>query len=144
MSYKELIDNLKETALKHALIESFQYGNSVYEANFTDNKYPLLYVMYQPHQIDNPINNYSFVFYYIDRLLEDKSNEVDVHNSGLKSLNDVLIDIDLNYDNTEYKFPTNMTLFVEKFADYCAGVFAEVSIQTYNENNECTTLENCK
>ena len=38
--------------------------------------------------------------------------------------------------------PINITVFSEKFADECAGGFIEISIETENDNSDCTSLAN--
>jgi len=139
MNYKKLLEYIKYIGVKHSLINTCMEGDNIYQVNHTDVVYPLVYITPQPHIIDNPISTFNFVFYYIDRLLEDKSNRIDIHSAGLKSLNDMMLDIDM-LNNTETNRPYNSTVFSEKFSDECAGVWFEVSIQSYNPNNECSML----
>lgn len=139
MNYKKLIEFIKYIGDKHSLINTTLEGDNIYQINHLDVVYPLVFITPQPHIINNPISTFNFIFYYVDRLLDDGSNRVDIHSAGLKSLNDMVLDIDM-LENTETISPYNCTVFTEKFSDNCSGVWFEVSIQSYNPNNECSML----
>ena len=142
MNYKKLIEWIKYISERHSLVNSCIYSNNIYEVNHIDAIYPLVQITPQPSQMDNPVSTYSFIFYYVDRLLNDKSNELDIQSAGYKALNDILLDIDGLIDTETQRPYSNVTVFSEKFSDECAGVFVEVKIDSYNQNNECTSLSN--
>lgn len=143
MNYKRLIENIKYIAGNHKLINSCESGDNIYDLNNMDEKivYPIMYFIDQPHQLDNIMNKYNFIFYFVDRLLDDNSNKIDIHNSAIKALNDIVLEID-ELQQTESDKPIAVTLFTAKFADECAGGFIEISIQTENDNSDCTSLIN--
>ena len=141
MNYKRLIENLQYIAGNHKLVNSCEEGDNVYKVNHMDIVYPLVFITPQPHILNTPLAQYNFVIYYIDRLLDDKSNRVDIHNSAIKAINDIIFEVD-ELEVTESLKPINITVFSEKFADECAGGFIEISIETENDNSDCTSLYN--
>lgn len=70
---------------------------------------------------------YSFTFFYVDRLKNDRSNEIEVQSVGIQTLNNILRELDDNgvFVNSTYTFQT----FNQRFLDECAGVFCNVSLQ---------------
>lgn len=76
---------------------------------------------------DSSMFTYSFTFIYVDRLKNDRSNEVEVQSVGIQTLDNILRqldDLDIFVSST-YNFQT----FNQRFFDECAGVFCNVSLQ---------------
>ncbi len=76
---------------------------------------------------DSSMFTYSFVFFYVDRLKNDRSNEIEVQSVGIQTLDNILRkleDFDIFVSST-YNFQT----FNQRFLDECAGVFCNVSLQ---------------
>ena len=70
---------------------------------------------------------YSFVFFYVDRLKNDRSNEIEVQSVGIQTLDNILRkleDLDI-FVSSSYSFQT----FNQRFLDECAGVFCSVTLQ---------------
>jgi hypothetical protein len=63
----------------------------------------------------------------VDRLKNDRSNEIEVQSVGIQTLNNILRELDDNgvFVNSTYTFQT----FNQRFLDECAGVFCNVSLQ---------------
>lgn len=141
MYYIRLIKEIEILAVKHNLVSSFVEGDNVFEINSNDNLYPVVYLTSKPHQLGHPTSIYNFYVYYVDRLLEDKSNRLYIQNSGMKTINDLILDI-IEFEKTDCTYPISINTFTEKFTDECAGVWAEISIETYNDMNECNKLTN--
>lgn len=70
---------------------------------------------------------YSFTFFYVDRLKQDVSNQIEVQSVGIQTLDNILRELDdLGiYIGSTYNFQT----FNQRFVDECAGVFCDVSLQ---------------
>lgn len=69
---------------------------------------------------------YNFTLFYVDRLTEDKGNEVEVQSQGIETLENILRSLpDLGLYPGAYSFRT----FNQRFADECAGVFCTVALQ---------------
>jgi hypothetical protein len=76
---------------------------------------------------DSSMFTYSFVFFYVDRLKNDRSNEIEVQSVGIQTLDNILRkleDFDI-FVGSSYSFQT----FNQRFLDECAGVFCNVSLQ---------------
>ena len=76
---------------------------------------------------DSSMFTYSFVFFYVDRLKNDRSNEIEVQSVGIQTLDNILRkleDLDI-FVSSSYSFQT----FNQRFLDECAGVFCNVSLQ---------------
>lgn len=77
--------------------------------------------------VESSLFTYSFIFFYVDRLKNDKSNEIEVQSVGVQTLDNVLRTLDdMGISaNSTYSFQT----FNQRFLDECAGVFCNVSLQ---------------
>lgn len=67
---------------------------------------------------------YNFNIFYVDRLLEDKSNQLDIQSAAIDSLREVVMNV--SNDFIECKSAT-FTTFNERFNDSCAGAYVSVS-----------------
>lgn len=68
--------------------------------------------------------DFAFNFFYIDRLKNDRSNQLEIQSVGTQTLDNIirtLDDIGIDIDNT-YTFQ----VFNQRFADECAGVYVNV------------------
>ena len=139
MRYKNLIDNIRYISEKHKLVSTFEENDDIFQLNYTDNCYPVVFLTPREHLLGHPINTYNFTLYYIDRQLDDKSNRVDIHSATLKTINDICLAIDY-LEDTETLGDVIVTLFNDKITDLCAGGWANISIQTVNVDTECNTL----
>ena len=76
---------------------------------------------------DSSMFNYSFTFFYVDRLKNDVSNQIEVQSVGIQTIDNILRKLDdLGvYVSSTYNFQT----FNQRFFDECAGVFCNVSLQ---------------
>lgn len=70
---------------------------------------------------------YAFTFFYIDRLTENKSNELEIQSVGISVLDNILRILDdqgaVPVGDWQY------TTFNQRFVDECAGVFVTVGIE---------------
>ena len=68
--------------------------------------------------------NYSFTFFYVDRLKNDLSNQVEIQSVGIETLNNIIRTLDAYDLFADQQF--NFQVFNQRFADECAGVFCNV------------------
>lgn len=76
---------------------------------------------------DSSFFTYSFTFFYIDRLKNDVSNQIEIQSVGIQTLDNILRgleELDI-FVSSSYSFQT----FNQRFLDECAGVFCNVSLQ---------------
>ena len=66
---------------------------------------------------------YSFTFFYVDRLRNDKANEIEVQSVGISTLTNILRTLEgWGVTPETYEFQT----FNQRFTDECAGVYCSV------------------
>ena len=75
-------------------------------------------------RVDGNSIDFAFNFFYIDRLKNDRSNQLEIQSVGTQTLDNIirtLDDIGIDIDTT-YTFQ----VFNQRFADECAGVYVNV------------------
>lgn len=89
----------------------------------------------------NGMQTYSFSLFYVDRLLEDLSNQIEIQSVGCETLGNILRMLD-EYDVEVSNY--TMQTFNQRFTDECAGVFCNVTLsvlptmgcaETYDDYN---------
>lgn len=76
--------------------------------------------------VDSNSINYQFTFFYVDRLTEDKSNQIEVQSVGIDTLDNIIREMDSRGLFVEANY--TMQTFNQRFLDECAGVFCNVTI----------------
>lgn len=73
----------------------------------------------------NGMQTYSFSLFYVDRLKEDLSNQIEIQSVGCETIGNILRALD-EYD-VEVSNYTIQT-FNQRFTDECAGIFCNVNL----------------
>jgi hypothetical protein len=101
--------------------------NDVYRLNtYPDARYGVFAWTQQQHRVAGDLAYFSFALFYIDRLTEDGSNEVEVQSTGIATLTNILRRLE-DYGiepGAEFTFQT----FNQRFLDECAGVWCTVTM----------------
>lgn len=71
--------------------------------------------------------SFRFSFFYVDRLLYDKSNQIEIQSVGVETLNNILRRL---YDQGVVSGNYTLQPFNQRFSDECAGVYCSVELQT--------------
>jgi hypothetical protein len=76
--------------------------------------------------IDTNVITYAFTLFYVDRLKNDRSNQIEIQSTGIQTLDNILRTIDEAgiYAETGYSFQ----VFNQRFVDDCARVMCRVSL----------------
>ena len=76
--------------------------------------------------IDTNVITYAFTLFYVDRLKNDRSNQIEIQSVGIQTLDNILRTLDELgiYAETGYSFQ----VFNQRFVDDCAGVMCRVSL----------------
>ena len=89
----------------------------------------------------NGMHTYSFSLFYVDRLLDDLSNQIEIQSVGCETLGNILRMLD-EYDVEVSNY--TMQTFNQRFTDECAGVLCNVTLsvlptmgcaETYDDYN---------
>lgn len=76
--------------------------------------------------IDNNVITYAFTLFYVDRLKNDRSNQIEIQSTGIQTLDNIIRTLDEIgiYADNDYSFQ----VFNQRFVDDCAGVMCRVSL----------------
>lgn len=76
--------------------------------------------------IDTNVITYAFTLFYVDRLKNDRSNQIEIQSVGIQTLDNILRTLDEMgiYTDNAYSFQ----VFNQRFTDECAGVMCRVSL----------------
>lgn len=136
MTLYKIVNDILDIAKRQPNIN---YANSgdVYALNSMSNvEYGVFYVTQSNHSISEDTVTYNLTLYYIDRVLNDKSNTLQVQSQGMLVLNNIINQYNQIAD-VEIDYNINFTTFTHRFVDDCAGVFCNVKITTNNEIGIC-------
>lgn len=90
--------------------------------------------------INNGWIDYNFEFYYIDRLTNDLSNQIEVQSVGVQTMDNIVRRLEEEgLMVSEYR----CTPFYQKFADECSGVICTLTIGAVVDTM-CATTNNSK
>lgn len=102
--------------------------NDVFRLNtIPDAKYGVFAWMQRQHVVDGDLATFSFALFYVDRLTEDKANEIEIQSVGISTLADIIRRLEDAgvYQSGEAVFES----FNQRFEDECAGVWCDVRLQ---------------
>ena len=127
MTLVEVIKAIETAAISEPSVASV-IPNDVFRLNATpDAKYGVFAWTQQTHTLAEDLLTFAFALFYVDRLTEDKANELEVQSVGISTISDVLRRLEAAgvYLVGEAQFQT----FNQRFVDECAGVWANVRLQ---------------
>ena len=127
MTLYQVIQGITEVAKAQLSVQTI-VPNDIYRLNARPNvKYGVFAWTQEEHTIGRDINTFAFVFYYADRLTEDKGNEIEVQSAGVQTINNILLTLEGMgiYTAEAWRVQT----FNYKFADECAGAYARVRLE---------------
>ena len=128
MTLKEAIKVIEVVASQQPSVNMI-VENDVFRLNAkADARYGVFAWLQGQHSasIDSNTLSLQFTFFYVDRLIEDKSNQLEIQSVGIQTLDNILRKL----DDLGMWVPNNYTFqaFNQRFLDECAGVFTNVTI----------------
>lgn len=137
MSLYEIVKSLQEIAKQQPNINYVGEGD-IYILNTQPNiDYSVFFITQTNHsQYENTIE-YKLTLFYVDRLMTDESNRLKIQSEGIMMLGNIINIFNQKYPDVEVEYNVNHTTFLQKFADSCAGVFADVTIIADNNIGVC-------
>ena len=128
MTLKEAIKVIEEVASRQPSINMI-VENDVFRLNAkADARYGVFAWLQGQHSTSIESNTLSlqFTFFYVDRLTEDKSNQLEIQSVGIQTLDNILRKLDDlgMWVSNNYTFQA----FNQRFLDECAGIFSNVTI----------------
>ena len=128
MTLSEIIRTMEAVASNQPSIKMV-VENDIFRLNArADAKYGVFAFVQQQHttSIESNIITYAFTLFYVDRLKNDRSNQIEIQSVGIQTLDNIIRRLDEMgiYSETSYSFQ----VFNQRFVDECAGVFCNVSL----------------
>ena len=137
MTLKTIIDNLSLYALSTPNVGGIII-NDVFRENFwEDAHYGVVAIIQREHSVSDNIATYRFQLAYIDRLTEDKSNEVDIQSDGVMTISNMVNALVNECDDVAMSGEMSFSIFNERFKDECGGVLADVAFTTTSPMGCC-------
>lgn len=128
MTLVELIKTM-EVVASHQPSVNMVVENDIFRLNAkSDARYGVFAFTQGQHtaSVGSSLITYAFTLFYVDRLTNDRSNQIEIQSVGIQTLDNIirrLDDIGISAD-TGYTFQ----VFNQRFLDECAGVFCNVSL----------------
>lgn len=126
MTLAQLINIIEGVAMRQPSINMI-VQNDVYRINSAPSlRYGVFaWTQGQHSGVVNGMVTYQFTLFYVDRLTEDQSNQIEIQSVGCEVLGNILKTLD-DYDVDVQNY--TLQTFNQKFTDECAGVFCNVSL----------------
>lgn len=122
MNYYNFVKQIKEISLANDIVNETGEGDIYLHLNSGMHKYPCVFLTVQNITFANDIVNVNGTLFYVDRLLDNSANKVEIQSNALTALSQIF---DRIAEETVINIRQNTyTPFDEKFADLCAGQFA--------------------
>ena len=136
MTIERLLYDISEISLKNNLVNAAYAGPSIYNINGTTVRdYPYLFTSPTDDiTVGDNTTRYGLTLYFVDRLLSDSSNEVDVFSAGVETLKNIIRQLELLDEIVDVTDEPIIRLFTEtqRMADACAGAYCRLSITALN------------
>ena len=128
MTLVEVIKAIEYVAIRQPSINMI-VRNDVFRINEKpDARYAIFAWTQGQHNtsVDSDYINYTFTFFYVDRLKNDRTNQIEVQSVGVQTLDNIIRALDEAgvYSELNYTFQ----VFNQRFLDECAGVFCNVTL----------------
>ena len=128
MTLLELIKVMEVIASKQPSVKMV-VENDIFRLNaLADARYGVFAFVQGQHStsVDSNLVTYAFTLFYVDRLKNDRSNQIEIQSVGIQTLDNIIRKLDdLGiYSETSYSFQ----VFNQRFIDECAGVFCNVNL----------------
>ena len=92
MTLQNVIDTIAKYGIQNKIINCSMAGSSIYDINGeTIDGYPLLFTSPTgTHSVEKDTTTYQLTCYYLDRLLQDRSNEMDAFSTSIEALKNII------------------------------------------------------
>lgn len=139
MSIKYFLTRIKEIANNNTMV-NFASIDDVYEIwQGGEIKYAAVNIALENIQYseENNMNYLNMIIYYGDRLMQDKSNMVDIHNDSVRTLQSIINQI-FKIEDVGSIDDYIIELWNQQFSDYLAGGYVRLRIGIIGEMDSCS------
>ena len=135
MNFIQILKKLEAYSLSLPYVNSTNLGDIYEYLNGKSNvKYAAVNIDINQSTRNDNLITYSVYLYYVERLVEDKSNWMEVKTTAEQVLNSIVnyaAEIGDVYDGWTINY------FEQQFADYCAGGYVQFNLEVPNVMGEC-------
>lgn len=127
MTLYELIQIIEDVAIAQPSVQMV-VENDVYRLNeIADARYGVFAFTQGAHAVtaDNDLITYNLTLFYVDRLADDNSNQIEVQSTGVMVLDNILMTLS---ERGVVVGDYSLQPFNQRFADMCAGIYASVAL----------------
>jgi hypothetical protein len=143
MTYKEIVDRIKQVTFDHNMLVDFGYGQlsdiKVRSESQDGNKqadYPYLFLNPTTHNRTQQSITYNFNMIVMEMVLDD--DFLKVQSDCQQYIDDVIARLRFHYtDRPDVSLSFTLTPFKERFQDTVAGMTATLSIVVPDAINDC-------
>jgi hypothetical protein len=142
LTLNQTIKLISDLASAHDQINTVYFGDVWEFLSQTDNTYPAMFFSLTRSSIASKELSLNFSLYFLDRQLQDESNENDVLSDQLLIAQDIVSM--MRYPKFDWDIADNVNLefFTEKEEDFLAGVKADVTVSFPMLSDRCQVPTN--
>lgn len=130
MTLTQVIEKIERAASLQPSVHHI-VRNDVFRLNeIPDAQYGTFAWTQQQHALAGDLLEFSFAFFFIDRLTADASNEIECQSVGIQTLTGIIRRLE---NDGILAGDVTFQTFNQKFADLCAGVWCNVPLQVSAE-----------
>lgn len=126
----DLIHEMKGLALESKVLHDVKIGSVYQLSNDANAKFPTLIISQRPHiQSDDDFIEYRFWLFYVERNLDNDSNQLVNQSYAIQWLQNYLIKLEESVGGiVQVRSNKIFTTFSERFAQQCSGAYVECSV----------------
>ena len=135
MNFIQILKKLEVYSLSLPYVHSANLGDIYEYLNGKPNvKYAAVNIDINQSTRNDNLITYSVYLYFVDRLVEDKSNWMEIKTTAEQVLNSIV-----NYAAEIGDVDDGWTInyFEQQFSDYCAGGYVQFNLEVPNEIGDC-------
>lgn len=137
LTLNQTVKLVKDIAQSHDQIKTVYFGDVWEFLAQADNVYPAMFYSLTGSQINGKSLDMTFSLFFLDRQLQDETNETEVLSDQLLIAQDIISM--LRFPKFDWEIADNVVLefFTENEKDYLAGVRADITISFPMLSNRC-------
>jgi hypothetical protein len=136
LTLNQTIKLISDLGLAHEQVNTVYFGD-VWEFLKTDNIYPAMFFSLTGSSISGKQLNLDFSLFFLDRQLQDESNENEVLSDQLLIAQDIISMMRYPKFDWEIGDQVSIEFFTEEKEDFLAGVKADVSVSFPMLSDRC-------
>lgn len=137
MTLLDVVKEFEKIAIKQPNINYVGNGDIYSLSTLPNIDYGVFFITQSNHtQSENTIS-YTLTLFYVDRLMADGSNKLQIQSNGIMALGNIINIFAMRNQDVEISYDIQYTTFLQRFADDCSGVFCNVTIEADNNLGIC-------